>query len=99
MATLQASAPCVKPAPAGTCRLTLTIRGADYSVRGLVPDPLAGVGRAYRLRKLADGSLYDVAETEHGPVCDCPDFAFRRDGLDPQGCKHVRALVALGLLA
>jgi hypothetical protein len=53
--------------------------------------------RAFRLNK-ADGTLYDVAETRHGPQCDCPDFVFRRDGLDPAGCKHVQALVAQGLI-
>ena len=41
---------------------------------------------------------YDVAQTPYGPECDCPDFIFRRAGLDPHGCKHVRALVACGLI-
>ncbi len=34
-----------------------------------------------------------------GHTCDCPDFIFHRDGLDPGGCKHIKALVACGLLA
>ncbi len=54
--------------------------------------------RAYRLIK-DDGSAYDLAETRHGPSCDCPDYIFRRDGLDPAGCKHVQALVRHGLIA
>jgi hypothetical protein len=53
--------------------------------------------RAFRLDK-GDGTLYDVAQTRFGVECDCPDFVFRRDGLDPAGCKHVKALVAKGLL-
>ena len=53
--------------------------------------------RAYRLNK-TDGTMYDVAQTRYGPRCDCPDFIYRRDGLDPAGCKHVRALVAQGLI-
>jgi hypothetical protein len=31
-------------------------------------------------------------------TCDCPDFIFHRDGVDPDGCKHIKALVAYGLL-
>jgi hypothetical protein len=31
-------------------------------------------------------------------TCDCPDFIFRRDGIDPGGCKHIQAMVAYGLL-
>lgn len=53
--------------------------------------------RAFRLRK-TDGTLYDVAQTPFGLQCDCPDFVFRRDGLDPAGCKHVQALVSYGLI-
>jgi hypothetical protein len=59
-------------------------------------DPKTGV-RAFRLNK-PDGTLYDVAQTHFGNQCDCPDFIFRRDGLDPCGCKHVKALVAEGLI-
>jgi hypothetical protein len=88
-----------KPArPAhGTCRLTLTINGTSYALRRIPCDPGAAL-RAYRLRK-ADGTTYHVAATEHGAVCDCPDFTFHRDGIDPEGCKHVKALRATGLLA
>ena len=39
-----------------------------------------------------------MAETVQGAVCDCPDFVFRRDGLDPKGCLHIRAMRAVGLL-
>ena len=53
--------------------------------------------RAFRLLK-ADGTVYDVVQTRHGAECDCPDFLFRRDGLDPEGCKHVRALVSVGMI-
>jgi hypothetical protein len=41
---------------------------------------------------------YTVADTGDGATCDCPDFLFRHDGHDQTGCKHVRALRALGLL-
>lgn len=83
------------PAPA-VCRLTMEINGTDYRIE---PNPGGAfdVSRAYRLRK-RDGTAYDVARTDYGLTCDCPDFIFRRDGLDPSGCKHLKAMVAYGLL-
>ena len=54
------------------------------------------VPRAFRLSR--KGDVYDVAQTVHGPTCDCPDFIFRRDGLDPLGCLHIRAMRAVGML-
>ena len=53
--------------------------------------------KAFRLRKF-DGTEYDIAQTREGITCDCPDFTFNRDGIDPEGCKHVKALVACGLI-
>jgi hypothetical protein len=78
-------------------RLSLEIRGNPYALRVVTCDPAIG-GRAYRLMK-RDGTVYDVVQTRFGPECDCPDFIFRRDGLDPLGCKHVRALVSVGMIA
>jgi len=84
------------PPPArGTCRLTLSINGTRYSVRPNAASPFAAL-KAFRLRK-SDGTVYDAAQTIHGLECDCPDFVFRRDGIDPAGCKHVKALAACGL--
>ncbi|MHC5540140.1 hypothetical protein ACYOEI_18120, partial [Singulisphaera rosea] len=34
----------------------------------------------------------------HGCECTCADFVFNRDGKDPEGCKHIRALTVHGLL-
>jgi len=76
--------------------LLLVINATLYHVDSL-PSGGTSVARAFRLKK-ADGTVYDVAQTHFGPECDCPDFLFRRDGLDPSGCKHVRALIAQGLL-
>jgi hypothetical protein len=81
----------------GMCRLTLTINGTEYGVKPIPCDPPAAI-KAFRLRK-ANGTAYDVAQTTHGLVCDCPDFVFHRDGIDEAGCKHIKALVALGMLA
>ncbi len=83
--------------PATSARIVLTLAGQLYEVRPTaVP---AEIGRrAFRLLK-PDGTIYDVIQGPFGPECDCPDYLFRRDGLDPRGCKHVRALVGLGFLA
>jgi hypothetical protein len=80
----------------GPSCLLLIIDQTIYFVRSLHCDAALAL-RAFRLHK-ADGTLYDVAQTRYGPQCDCPDFIFRRDGIDPAGCKHVKALVAQGLL-
>ncbi|HEY2157668.1 MAG TPA: hypothetical protein VGH33_18710 [Isosphaeraceae bacterium] len=78
-------------------RLVLTIDRAAYAIFAL-PRALDRSRRAYRLIK-ADGAVYDLSETRYGPSCDCPDYIFRRDGLDPSGCKHIKALVRHGLIA
>jgi hypothetical protein len=77
-------------------RLTLFINGTAYNVR---PISIAAsvATRLYRLRK-ADGTAYNVAMTLDGPICDCPDFTFHRDGIDPDGCKHIKAMIAVRLL-
>ena len=77
-------------------RLELTIGRTSYAIEPLPEAPVAG-GRAFRLTK-GDGTTYDVAQTAYGPECDCPDYVFRRDGLDPEGCKHVKALVGRRLI-
>jgi hypothetical protein len=79
----------------GPPRLFLSIRDHWYQVEALEVEPR---DRAYRLSK-DDGRRYDVMESAYGPTCDCPDFIFRRDGIDPKGCKHVRALRLYGLVS
>lgn len=77
-------------------QLLLVINRTVYRVKPIRCDPTGAV-RAFRLKK-PDGTLYDVAQTQFGAQCDCPDFVYRRDGLDPDGCKHVKSLVAEGLI-
>jgi hypothetical protein len=84
-------------ATARRSRLFLMIDEKVYALRPLESDPAVAV-RAFQIAK-PDGTRYDVAETPFGPECDCPDFIFRRAGLDPAGCKHIKALVAHGLIA
>lgn len=77
-------------------RLFLTIDEFPYQVRRVLCDPYVAE-RAFQLTK-GDGTSYEVAQTCHGPTCDCPDFIYRREGIDPGGCKHVRALASCGLI-
>ncbi len=79
----------------GVCRLTLSTNGTTYNVRPIPTDRDAAL-KAYRLRK-SDGTAYHVALTTHGLTCDTPDFVMSRDGIDPDGCKHIKAMVAYGL--
>jgi len=85
-----------KGKPPDTCRLTVHIRGVCYSARPIRPEA-SDVTRAWRLGR-PDGTSYVVADTACGPTCDCGDFVWRHDGRDATGCKHVRALRALGLI-
>lgn len=91
--------------PADKCRMTIRIGDTDYDVR-----PVRGTDvRCFRFRRPAtradrrvhgEAAYVDhhVAVNEHGPSCDCGDFAFRRDGIDPRGCKHIRVLRVLRVI-
>jgi hypothetical protein len=83
--------------PHGVCRLTIQINDTAYAV---IPNRGASelVSRAFRLKK-GDGTIYDVAATAHGPTCDCPDYLFNRQDKDVNGCKHIKAMKACGLLS
>lgn len=87
-----------KPRPPAVCTLTLTIAGQDYRIKGIDAPAFGSTSRAYSLRKVGADARYHAVATPHGPACDCPDYIFRREGIDPAGCKHLRALKALGLL-
>jgi hypothetical protein len=78
------------PAPR-VATLTLTLCGVDYRIRPIANE-ITG-GRAYRIRRVDSGAVYDLAETEHGPSCDCPDATYRE-----RECKHVAAARLFGLL-
>jgi hypothetical protein len=80
----------------GVARLTLFISGKAYNMQPLHGDDV-GIMKAFRLRKY-DGTEYDIAQTADGVSCDCPDYAFRREAVDPSGCKHIKALIACGLI-
>jgi hypothetical protein len=99
MPTLTSPSPHVKPRtrparPADTCSLQVVIRGTCYRIRRLLGE---GIARGYRLTK-PDGQAHDVHHDDRGEHCTCGDFTFRREGIDPKGCKHIRALRAWGLL-
>ncbi|MDG3002571.1 hypothetical protein [Paludisphaera mucosa] len=81
--------------------LILTIDGTGYVVRPIRTDD-PDLIRAFRLIKAKNrrgsGPIYDIAEHSYGVTCDCPDFIWKREGLDPLGCIHIRAMRAVGLL-
>jgi hypothetical protein len=77
-------------------RVFLEIDQTRYALTRIRCDDAIG-RRAFRLVK-DDGTIYDVIQTRFGSECDCPDYIFRREGLDPQGCKHIQALVAARMI-
>jgi predicted nucleic acid-binding Zn finger protein len=78
------------------CRLSLSIGNERYGLSRLDRAGEATL-EAWRLVK-GDGTTYDCTLSEGGPSCDCPDFIWRREGVSPDGCKHIRGLEAVGLL-
>jgi hypothetical protein len=78
-----------------TCRLTITIRGADYRARPVRNEAFAGAGRAWSLRKLGTNTRHHVVETIHRQTFDCGDHVWRHEGRETS-CKHVRALRGRG---
>jgi hypothetical protein len=101
MSTMTQTRRPVKPAApkARVVTLALAIDHVVYSVTPIrgIEDP--EILKAFRLEKKSDAdAVYDVALTVHGLECSCPDFEARHRGLPTAGCKHVRALVELGLL-
>lgn len=77
--------------------LALSINHQVYTVEPIRSDDPDAV-RAWRLTKKQDGDVYDVAQTTHGPACDCGDFEFRHQGQNTLGCKHLQALRLMGML-
>lgn len=95
---MPATEPRPRSKPAVRRRASHLFLAIDANIYGVHTVPCEGAAiKAFRLNK-GDGTRYDVAQTAHGAQCDCPDFIYRRDGLDPAGCKHVQALAAHGLI-
>jgi hypothetical protein len=80
----------------GRCAVRSADRARSFDLEPVLADSSAAI-KAFRLRKEND-NVYDVILTTHRLQCDCPDFLFHRDGLDAAGCKHIKSLVACGLL-
>jgi hypothetical protein len=73
--------------------LSLTIGDRSYGLMILS-------GPVYRLDYR--DKVYDVSPdgaSLAGATCSCPDFTYRRAGLDSLGCRHIRALRECRLLA
>lgn len=83
----------------GTARLLLLIDGHSYVVTCLRPDP-AVAAAAWRLTRLGgrgERASHDVSVFKHGVECTCGDWVFHAHKR-PQGCKHVKAARAVGLI-
>ena len=77
-------------------RCQLFINGTVYTVR---PIAVEDGSKCYAFRKW-DNTEYAVRQDAEGFLsCDCGDHTFRRDQVQIQGCKHCRALVALGMFS
>src|SRR4051794_25594097 len=99
MSTLTRPRPRVKSSkPEPVVSLALAIDHQVYMVTPIrAQDP--EILRGFPLEKKSDQSIYDVAtHRSHGHECTCPDFEVRHRGIDNSGCKHIKALVKLGLL-
>ncbi len=83
------------PAPVrhGTCRLQVLINEVTYTCKRIRVTRPRGV-RAWSLKNHGNGQVYAVAKANGEIKCSCPDATQRG-----AQCKHVRALVALGLLS
>jgi hypothetical protein len=76
-----------------TFRIVFQIGASEYGVIPLQPHPDVAA-KAYRLRKRGPEPVsYDVRQTDAGTFCECRGFL--RWGTP---CKHIRALVAAGML-
>ena len=93
-------APPVRPAKArsprhGTCKLRVFINSDEYSLkRQPAPEPGA---RRWALTKRTGtraGAVYQVVRATGRIICSCPDHQNNKFS-----CKHIKALVALGLLS
>jgi len=85
-----------------SCALYLKIKSGKkprtvyYLVVPVATDPqVANV--AWRLVK-EDGTQYTVHLDGRGVHCTCWDHIVRRENVEREGCKHCRALAAVGLL-
>src|SRR5262245_33465864 len=84
-----------------TLSLTLAIDGTRYAVLPVRGLDRAAAARGYALHKRGGraAAVYHVRRSGGGGcACTCPDFVYRRAGVDPAGCKQIRALAAFGLL-
>ena len=83
------------PVRHGSCRLCLLINSDEYIIKRLA----SGVkgSRLWRLKKNSGeraGAVYFVARSQGEITCTCPDHSNRG-----ARCKHIRSLVAAGLLS
>ena len=80
-----------------TFTITFTVEGTDYFVIPLHPDADVAV-RAFRFKK-SSGESYDVRLDAEGHFgCECKGFLRWGMCRDGRGCKHIKCLVAAGMM-
>ncbi len=77
-------------------RLVLAIDETVYHVRPIRCEYGSDASKCYELAK-NDGTVYHASRHSHGFECTCADWVYRRHRT-PDPCKHVEALVAMGLM-
>ena len=79
----------------GTCKLRVFINSDEYSIKRR-PAPEPGARRWALAKRTGDrsGSVYHVTRAAGFLSCSCPDHQNNKFS-----CKHIKALVALGLLS
>src|SRR5438105_889446 len=77
-------------------RLWISINGQLYDLERLKISPEVGT-IAWRLG-LPNETKHDIYLSKTGAECSCPDFIYRRNHKQPEGCKHLQALRLKGLL-
>lgn len=73
------------------------INGKNYGIETF--SAAGSLNKVVRLTK-NDGTAYDVEQGWERTTCSCPDYQRRHADLPySDGCKHVKAMVEIGLLA
>jgi hypothetical protein len=89
-------APVAPPARRGTCNIRLFINGSVYRIRRHPSGPFARVWHLTKLTGTRAGAEHLTGRVLCTNSCSCDDMYHRKP---KGGCKHIKALVALGLIS
>jgi hypothetical protein len=89
-------APIAPPVRRGTCNLRLHINGDVYRLRRYPAGPFSRVWQLTKRSGARAGAVYLTGRVLCENSCSCDDMYLRKP---MGGCKHIKALVALGLIS